>query len=159
MPFLRIVLLVLVVMLISACANAETVIPYEDVPQEGDPVRGEDLFNTSVGVMPACSSCHVEGAAGAPLLDDYASVAGTRVEGQSAHEYTFYAIAEPGQYIVEGYGNAMYNRYDDNLTPQDIADMIAYLLQDNAADEPEDGEASDEVVGGEGSEEAEETSE
>jgi hypothetical protein len=56
-------------------------------------------------------------------------VAGERVEGESAREYTFYAIAEPGRYIVEGYGNAMYNRYDENLSPQEIADLIAYLLE------------------------------
>ncbi len=117
--------------LLAACGGAESAIPYAALPPQGDAARGEALYQG--GVAPSCVSCHVAGAAGAPALDDlgdYAAVAGTRVEGQDAREYTFYAIVEPGQHIVEGYGNAMYNRYDENLNPQEIADLIAYLLQE-----------------------------
>lgn len=126
----RLLLLLTAAILLAACGSQESVIPYEDIPTEGDPVRGAQLYDLATGTVPSCSSCHLEeGSPGAPSLVGYADVAGERVEGESAHEYTFYAIAEPGRYIVEGYGNAMYNRYDENLSPQDIADLIAYLLE------------------------------
>ncbi|MEL6148403.1 MAG: cytochrome c [Chloroflexota bacterium] len=124
-------LLIVLAFILAACGGAESVISYADLPTEGDAVRGETLYFQASGLSPACSSCHVAEAAGAPVLDEgYPALAAERVEGQDAHEYTFYAIAEPGQHIVEGYGNAMYNRYDENLAPQDIADLIAYLLDD-----------------------------
>ena len=127
---LRVTILLGVVLLtLTACGSAETVIPYEDIPTEGDAERGAVLFEQPGGVMSPCISCHVADAAAAPSLEGYGEIAGTRVEGQSAHEYTFYSIAEPAQYIVEGFGNAMYNKYDDNLSPQDIADLIAYTLE------------------------------
>jgi mono/diheme cytochrome c family protein len=124
-------LYLLAVMALTACGNATSAFPYEALPPTGDAQRGETLYTQSVGNMPACVGCHIAGAAGAPSLvdlDAYAQAAAERVSGQSAREYTFYAIVEPGQYIVEGYGNAMYNRYDENLNPQQVADLIAYLL-------------------------------
>ncbi|MEM6527508.1 MAG: cytochrome c [Chloroflexota bacterium] len=118
-------------LILAACGGSESVVSYADLPTEGDPVRGEALYFQASGLSPACSACHVAEAAGAPVLDEnYPALAAQRVAGQDAHEYTFYAIVEPGQYIVEGYGNAMYNRYDENLEPQDIADLIAYLLEE-----------------------------
>ena len=118
------------VLVLSACGGgAASAIAYEDLPPSGDPEKGEALFNESVNRMPACIACHIEGAAAAPYLADFAAVAGERVPEQSAREYTFYAITEPGQHIVEGYGNAMYADYDNRLSPEQIADLIAYLLQ------------------------------
>lgn len=114
-------------LLLSACGGDPTsTISLADLPTEGDPVRGLEVYNEVAN--PSCSGCHVVGAAGAPSLENYAEVAGERVAGQSAREYTFYSIVEPAQHIVEGYGNAMPNTYDERLTAQDIADMIAYLL-------------------------------
>lgn len=113
------------IFVLAACnTNAPSSIAYDELPETGDAINGEVIFNEQ-----NCTNCHVEGATGAPTLDNYSEVAGTRVEGQSAHEYTFYSIVEPSSYVVDGYGNAMPNRYDDLLTAQDIADLIAYLLQ------------------------------
>lgn len=123
------IIIAIVTMGVVGCGNnPPSVIPYEDIPAEGDPVRGEQLFHEQIGIAPTCESCHNENSNASPDLTGYSEVAGTRVEDESAHEYTFYAIAEPGRFIVEGYGNAMYNQYDDNYEPQDIADLIAYLL-------------------------------
>ena len=121
--------LLLVLLLIAGCnANPASTLPYDDVPQNGDVTRGEALFSQQNGIAPACSSCHTENSSAVPNLAGYGAIAGTRVEGESAHEYTFYAIAEPGRFVVEGYGNAMYNKYDEALSPQDFADLIAYML-------------------------------
>lgn len=110
-------------MILAACGSPESSITLAEIPDSGDATNGEALFSEY-----NCNACHIEGASGAPHLEGFADRAGSTVEGQSAREYTFYAIAEPAQHIVEGYGNAMPNNYDDRLAPQEIADLIAYLL-------------------------------
>ena len=109
---------------LAACGtNAPSEIAYADLPDTGDSLNGEVLYREQ-----ACIACHIEGATGAPNLANFAERAGTTVAGQSAHEYTFYSIVEPAQHIAEGYGNAMPNNYDNNMTAQEIADLVAYLL-------------------------------
>ncbi len=126
MRFIGILMMMCLVVLVGCTGDEPSSIALTDVPVDGDPVRGEELFNT---VSPVCSSCHMEdNASASPDLTGYGDVAGTRVEGESAREYTFHAITEPGRFVVEGYGNAMPASYDDDLNPQDIADLIAYLL-------------------------------
>ena len=117
-------------LLLVACGNDASKIAYQDLPAEGDAQRGAELFTSQVDLAPPCSGCHLPDGSqsGSPALTDYASVAGERVEGESAREYTFWAITEPGRFIVDGFGNAMYNQYDEKMSPQDIADLIAYLL-------------------------------
>ena len=112
---------------IAGCSQSGgTPVPY--VEMEGDAARGEQLFNQTIESMPPCSACHIPGSAASPDLVGYGAVAGERVPGESAHEYTFYSITEPGRYIVPGFGNAMYDRYGERLTAQQIADLIAYML-------------------------------
>ncbi|GAB4511111.1 MAG: hypothetical protein OHK0046_08750 [Anaerolineae bacterium] len=126
---LQAIMLIMLAMILAACQqNPASTIAYSEIPAEGDAARGAEIFNQVINLAPACSSCHNDSAVAAPVLDGYSAVAGTRVEGQDAREYTFYAIAEPGRHIVSGYGNAMYNQYDEKLTGQQLADLIAYLL-------------------------------
>ncbi|GAB5491192.1 MAG: hypothetical protein Phog2KO_14070 [Phototrophicaceae bacterium] len=114
----------ILVFLLSACGtNAPSEIAYADLPETGDSANGEILYREQT-----CIACHIDGATGAPSLSDYAERAGTTVAEQDAREYTFYSIVEPAQHIAEGYGNAMPNTYDNTLTSQEIADLIAYLL-------------------------------
>lgn len=119
----------MLVLTLAACGSAESVMLYEEVPMTGDAQRGEELFNTTIGIMPSCVSCHYEDANGAPSLIGYADEIVTRELDMSVREYTFYGIAEPARHIAEGYGNAMYNKYDNEMSPQDIADLLAYLLE------------------------------
>lgn len=125
---MQILLILLLCLVLSACTAAPSTIAYADVPQTGDPVRGEELFNTQVNLAPPCVACHIPANTASPTLDGFGAIAGSRVDGESAHEYAFYSITEPSRYIVEGFGDAMYNQYDENLTAQDIADLIAYIL-------------------------------
>lgn len=123
--------LIVASLLLIACGDSTSKIALYQVPDDGDPVRGEQWFNEEINGSTLCSSCHViegEENDGSPTLEGYSAVAGERVQGQSAHDYTFYAIAEPGRHILDGYGNAMPNHYDDKMTPQQLADLIAYLL-------------------------------
>jgi mono/diheme cytochrome c family protein len=120
----------LVLLVVAACnPKTESAIDYEDLPAAGDAARGAELFTQAINSAPPCSGCHMPGASASPELMGFGAVAGTRVEGQDAREYTFYAIVEPARFIVDGYGNAMYNQYSEKLSEQDIADLIAYLLE------------------------------
>jgi cytochrome c553 len=125
--------LILIVMLlfISACSpsSPETTLTLADLPA-GDIARGAELYTQSINRAPTCISCHVlEGTNRAtPPLIGYKDVAGERVEGMSAEEYSFWAIVDVGRHITPGYANVMYHTYVDKLSPQDIADLIAYIL-------------------------------
>jgi mono/diheme cytochrome c family protein len=127
---MRIMIIAIGLMLIlAACApKPPSVLKYEDLPTVGDAARGAVLFSQPQGLAPSCESCHNPTATGSPLLDGFGARAGTVVEGQTAHEYAFYSIVEPWQHITEGFGDAMYNQYDELLPAQDIADIIAYIL-------------------------------
>lgn len=117
-------------LLLSACGAQKSRIAYENLPATGDVARGAALYREPSNNAPSCLGCHsLDGTdAASPTLLGYGAVAGERVAGQSAHEYTFWSIVEPGRHIVSGYGNVMYNQYDRRLSAQDIADLIAYLL-------------------------------
>lgn len=98
---------------------------------EGDPERGAEIFQVTVNGQPACITCHVldgDNAGIGPNLLGYANVAGERVEGESAEEYTYRAIVLPAVFIAPGYSNLMPGNYESALEDQDLADMIAYLL-------------------------------
>lgn len=123
----------MLLLMLAACSqNKPSAIAYEALPSQGDPARGAEIFNLPINGAPQCSACHIPGltTGASPDLTGFSAVAGERVPGESAREYTFYAITEPGRFITPGYGNAMYNQYDTKLSPQDIADLIAYLLEE-----------------------------
>ncbi len=96
----------------------------------GNAAHGAELFAQQVGGAPACSTCHtLDGTAlVGPSLQGYAEHAATRVENQSAQDYTVASITQPATFIVEGFGNLMYAQYGQRLSAQDTADLTAYLL-------------------------------
>lgn len=127
-------LIVLVVMLVLTACNSsssttEATIQFEDLPV-GDRASGALLYQESINRAPTCISCHVlEGTNRAtPSLIGYGAIAGERVEGLSAEEYSFWSIVDVGRHITPGYANVMYHTYADKLTAQQIADLIAYIL-------------------------------
>ena len=115
--------------LIAACSTKDTEYTYSDLPA-GDAVHGAALFGQSVNDAVACSNCHsVSGTDGAgPSLDNFAAVAGSRVSGQSAGDYAFYSLLRPSKYLVSGFSNIMPTNYEDKLSRQDTADLLAYVL-------------------------------
>lgn len=97
----------------------------------GDAGRGAQLFSQSVNGAPECSSCHMldDQTLVGPGMANYAAVAPVADAGASSlAEYTFVSITQPGAFVVSGFGNTMYAQYQRQLSPQDIADLIAYLL-------------------------------
>jgi len=103
---------------------------------EGDAANGEQLA-TSLG----CTACHVAAPTGPawPPKDGEPGI-GTRAQtrpqqpdytgnAEDAHQYLYEAIVAPDVYIVPGFQpGIMPKTYGNQLTDQDLADMIAYLL-------------------------------
>jgi len=137
---LVIVLLALGLVLLAACGGgaAEETETEEQVATGGDAQAGEELYNqTSIGSAPGCVTCHSVEPTDDPLQPSpvgpshygLADRAADYTEGQSAEEYLQESIVEPDAHVVEGFtAGVMYQNYDDDLTEQQIDDLVAYLM-------------------------------
>ena len=94
----------------------------------GDPVAGAVVFNNASPI--ACSVCHsLDGTVGlGPTQQGIATRAATRVSGLSAEEYIRQSILDPNAFMVEGFSPVMPTTFGTELTPQQIEDLIAFLL-------------------------------
>ncbi len=102
----------------------------------GDPVNGEALANSQ-----GCVGCHVSTATGPawPPSEGQAGIgdrAASRIEqadytgnASTGEQYLLESIVQPNVFVVEGYpANIMLGNYGETLTPQEAADLIAYML-------------------------------
>lgn len=96
----------------------------------GDAAAGPQVF-----IARGCTACHAiqslpeaRGTIG-PALDGIGERAATRVEGLDAMAYLKQSIEEPEAYLVEGYTNMMVKGLHAQMTPQEYADLLAYLIQ------------------------------
>ena len=126
----RVILMIMVLLVLTACGGS-------DSSTGPDPARGEELYNRStLGKKSAegCVTCHNYDASegpeeDAPYTAGTATKAATRVPGLSAEEYIHESIVNPDAYVVEGWqAGDMYAEWTDDLTEQQIADLVAYLL-------------------------------
>jgi mono/diheme cytochrome c family protein len=89
---------------------------------EGDPAAGKAVFAAQ-----GCGGCHTFSAAGTsasvgPDLDE----ALQGVDPESVHE----SIVEPNKEVTSGYGpNIMPQDFGQKLTPKQLDDLVAFLLQ------------------------------
>ena len=110
----------------------------EFAAESGDPENGAALY-----VSYGCSGCHgkVDESGSnttGPWLGDIVEVGATRVEGQTAAQYLYTSILDPNAFIAPDCPNgpcidpsAMLKDFGSRMstnTPQDMADMLAYLL-------------------------------
>lgn len=110
----------------------------------GDAANGEELYMmTTIGDSgaPGCITCHSVEATDDPMQPSpvgpshygLADRAGDYVEGMSAEQYIRESIVEPNAHLVEGFPEGvMYQNYADDLTEQQINDLVAYLMTLNA---------------------------
>jgi mono/diheme cytochrome c family protein len=124
----RVIGLVLVVFIVAGCGTSQAP-KFSELPA-GDATNGAALFAQGVNGAPSCSSCHNldDTTLVGPGMAGYGARAATRVEGESAAEYTFNSIVQPSAFVVSGFGNTMYTQFGRQLSAQQIADLIAYLL-------------------------------
>ncbi len=93
-----------------------------------DPIaRGRQVYRAL-----GCGSCHEPGLSNlfrpvGPRLDRVGALAPTRVPGMSAEEYLRQSIADPGAYLVPGYPDSMPRGLAKDLSPEDLAALVAYL--------------------------------
>jgi mono/diheme cytochrome c family protein len=112
----------------AAPAGEQEVMSAADVDAllaSADPARGEEL-----SVAQTCATCHVQGAANgiAPPFEGISQRAASRVPDMPASVYLYDSIVHPTDYLVEGYAPSMPQDYGSRMTPQEIADIVAYLL-------------------------------
>ncbi|MBN2469958.1 MAG: cytochrome c oxidase subunit II [Anaerolineae bacterium] len=91
----------------------------------GDVAAGEALY-TGLG----CTACHsLDGSVGVgPSYLGLGERAGEMIEGYSAEEYVRESILNPCEFVVEGFNCVMPQTYGDQLSPQDLADLVAFTL-------------------------------
>ena len=103
----------------------------------GDPVRGKAIYNgearTEVRARLACASCHMGGVQAPATEVTWANTLNIRLAdpayaGRSPEYYIINSILHPNDYIVPPYASGiMPQTYPDQMTAQDLADIIAYL--------------------------------
>jgi mono/diheme cytochrome c family protein len=97
--------------------------------------RGEELYKgQTIGSAssPGCVTCHSLEEGVTLVGPSHAGVgarAGTIVPGMSAEEYLRESILDPNAHIVEGFSpGVMYQNYANELTPEEVDALVAYML-------------------------------
>lgn len=94
---------------------------------KGDATAGEATF-TAAGCV-ACHSLEPDKKIVGPSQAGVATRAATRKPGYSAELYLYESITRPSAYLVEGFDDGiMPKTFKDSLPPQDLANVIAFLL-------------------------------
>lgn len=94
----------------------------------GDANRGLIVFNT-VGTCSACHKVMDDSTLVGPSLKGIASRAASRVAGLTAKDYLRTSILRPDEFLVPGMSpGIMPSTFEQTLDPQQIADVIAYLM-------------------------------
>ncbi|MCL4859341.1 MAG: c-type cytochrome [Caldilineaceae bacterium] len=107
---------------------------HEGLPEEilaamatADAERGAQLT-----LQWGCIGCHnmdPDVQMAGPTWRNMAETAAMRVSGQSAGLYLYNSIIHPNDFVVEGYpAGVMIATYRDQLSDQDLADLVTYLL-------------------------------
>lgn len=116
--------------LLGLCSLAVVLVAVACAPEPpaADPVaRGRQVYRAL-----GCASCH-EGSLFnlfrpvGPPLDHAGRVAAERVPGLSADDYLRQSVADPGAYLVPGYPDSMPRGLAKDLSPADLAALLAYL--------------------------------
>lgn len=116
--------------LLCLCSLAIVVLAMACAPEPiaTDPVaRGRQVYRAL-----GCASCH-EGSLFdlfrpvGPPLNEIGLVGRKRVPGMSAEDYIRQSITDPGAYVVPGYPDSMPRGLSRDLSPEDLAALVAYL--------------------------------
>lgn len=99
-------------------------------------VEGADTSAAeTVALKYGCSGCHsldpnlvLTG----PTWHNIGDTAVVRVPGESPAQYLYISIVSPNAHVVNGYpSSVMPQNFQDLMSPQELGEMVAYLLQQN----------------------------
>jgi cytochrome c2 len=132
---------------LTACGEAQataTPIPTAQTAllEPGNAGRGQALFQQPLigaGTAPGCANCHSLSAnvrLVGPSLVGVAQRAQTVIaqatyqgEAQNGAAYLRESILDPALYLADGFAvDAMYGAYANELSPQEVEDLVAFLL-------------------------------
>jgi mono/diheme cytochrome c family protein len=118
----KIIVIVLSAMILAACAGigGEPVPTLTPVEQQGQAVY-----------TLRCAQCHAltpETVVIGPSLAGVATRAASRVPGYDTQTYLETSILIPEDYVVEGFANAMPTNFGKELTSEEFAALVAYLM-------------------------------
>lgn len=126
---LRTVALAVVLLALGACAERPVPLPAAVV---GDAGAGAELFARpllSGNGTPGCATCHSLDPVTRLVGPSLAGVAERAAASGSAADYLHSAIVTPDASVTPGYpAGSMYQHYASDLTAQQIADLVAFLL-------------------------------
>jgi len=112
----------------GAPSPAEVMQAEFDALPPGDVTAGQQVFQGAGG----CTACHslVPDQPGVgPSQAGLAARAATRQPGYSAQAYVYESIVSPNAYVVQGFQSGiMPATFKSTLSPQQLADVIAFLL-------------------------------
>lgn len=134
-------LLVVLGFLLAGCGGGESAPVGGNIP--GDPGRGKSLFQQSVigsKSAPGCVTCHsLESGVSlvGPSMAGIAAKAAANISEPSysgsagtVEEYLHESIVSPNVFVESGYPpGVMYQNYQRDLNGQEIADLVAFLLE------------------------------
>ncbi|HEX3050113.1 MAG TPA: cytochrome c [Aggregatilineaceae bacterium] len=97
----------------------------EEAAAEGDPDAGSTLFADT------CSGCHGEEDGAGPALvgDNNRTEDHAQATDQELIDYLHQSIVDPSAYVVPDFSDIMPKTYDEQFSDEQIADLIAYLMQ------------------------------
>lgn len=110
----------------AAVAAAQEV----DLEAEAAAITGTVAAGEALYAGLGCTACHsLDGTAGVgPSYLGLGERAAEMLEGYSAEEYVRESILNPCAFVVEGFSCVMPQNYGDQLSPQDLADLVAFTL-------------------------------
>jgi mono/diheme cytochrome c family protein len=116
--------------LLALCSLAVVIVATSCAPEPvaTDPIaRGRQVYRTL-----GCATCHEASISNlfrpvGPSLDQAGLVGAKRVPGMSTEDYLRQSITDPGAYLVLGYPDSMPRSLAGDLSPADLAALVAYL--------------------------------
>jgi nitric oxide reductase subunit C len=94
-----------------------------------DPVgRGEYWFKRPPAICATCHALTPDVVLVGPSLAGVATRAATRIPGLSAEQYLRQSILDPSASIVDGFEDVMMKNFGQQLTADQINDIIAFLM-------------------------------
>jgi hypothetical protein len=127
--------LLALVVLLGACSGGEQNEQGGSPAGAGDAERGKALYEQTVigpNSAPGCATCHSRDPGKVlvgPSHVDVGARAVTAVPGMSAEEFLHESIVKPDAHVAEGFPSGiMYQNYGEDLTEQEINDLVDYML-------------------------------